>query len=81
MQSQSRSHTEHHHLASYADVHRAFKHINEVKVLAILALRPTTNEVDEAARKLSHPRRRTRNISDVDVVAAIIEILADGHAE
>ena len=62
-------------------MHRAFKHIKETKALAILALRPTPNEVDEAARQLSRPRRRTRNNFDAYLVAAIIGILADGHAE
>jgi hypothetical protein len=53
MTRQSHSYPEPRRLATDADVHRAFDHLSEIKVLAILALRPTTEEVDEAARRLN----------------------------
>jgi hypothetical protein len=40
-------------------VHRAFRHVSEIKALAILALRPTRDEVDEAARRLGGAKGRT----------------------
>jgi hypothetical protein len=68
-------------LATHADVHRAFKHIGEIKALAILTLRPTTYDVEAAARRLDDAKRRTQTHGDAGVVAAIIGILAGEHAQ
>jgi hypothetical protein len=82
MARQSHSHTEHQWLATHADVQRVFKHLSEVKTLAILALRPTVDEVDAVARRLGGPKRRTQIHCDSGVVAAIMGVLAgvDAHS-
>jgi hypothetical protein len=76
MARQFHSHAERQQLASHAYVHGAFKHISEFKALAILALRPTTDEVDEAARRLEGAKHRTRSYCNAGVVAAIMGVLA-----
>lgn len=69
------SHSQHQPLATYEDVHRAFRHISELKALAILALRPTLNEVDEIARELDGSKRR-KGDGRLGVHAGIMNILA-----
>jgi hypothetical protein len=81
MARQSHSRTEHQRLATHADVHQAFKHISEIKALAILALRPTSNEIDAAAQRLDDTKRRAQTHRDTDIVDAIIGILAGEHAQ
>ena len=76
MARQSHSRTENQRLAAHSDVRRAFKHINEIKALAILALRPTADEVDAAARRLSSAKRRTQTYGHAGVPVAIIGVLA-----
>jgi hypothetical protein len=78
---QAYSQAAHQQLATYADVHYAFKHINEAKALAILALRPTKDEVEEVGRRLGGPKRRTQTHRDAGVVAAIIGVLASVDAD
>ena len=75
MAQQAHSHPKHQPLATYEDVHRAFSHVRELQALAILALRPTLNEVHEIARELDKSRRRKRDRRS-DVHAAIMHILA-----
>jgi hypothetical protein len=79
MTRQSRS-REHQRLATHADVHSAFKHISETKALAILALRPTADEVDAAARRLGGAISRTQTHRDAGTVDSIIGVLAGEHA-
>jgi hypothetical protein len=81
MARQTRSYTVHQRLATHADVHRAFKRISEVKALAILALRPTDDEVAAAARRLGGAKPRTQTHRDAGVVAAIIAVLAGEHGQ
>jgi hypothetical protein len=73
---QSHSPGRHRRLATHADAHSAFKHIREVEALAILELRPTTDDIDEAARRLGSPKRRMHSHSDTGVVTAIMSVLA-----
>jgi len=75
------SEAEHRQLATYADVHRVFKHISEIQALAILALRPTADEVDEAAWRLGRPKRRMAPHCDAGVLEAITGILAGVDTE
>ena len=71
----AQSHPKHQQLATYEDVHRAFRHVSEFKALAILALRPTFDEVHEAARELGRTERRKCDPRS-GVHAAIMHILA-----
>jgi len=64
-------------LARYDDVRRAFRHVGEVKLLEILALRPTSGDVADVERLLRavHGRRK-RKPDRSPVSAAIVGILA-----
>jgi hypothetical protein len=64
-------------LASYDDAHRAFHHAGEVKLLEILALRPTAGDLDDVERLLrSVNGHRKRNPSRSPISTAIVGILA-----
>jgi len=76
MTRRAHTHIEHHTLATYDDVHRAFRHISEVKVLAILALRPTVDELDAVAQRLDKSKRLKRNRVRSEVPDAIMGVLA-----
>jgi hypothetical protein len=64
-------------LAKYDDVHRAFRHADEVKLLEILALRPTAGDLVDVERLLRSVNvQRKRNSNRSPISAAIVGILA-----
>jgi hypothetical protein len=68
-------------LAKYDDVHRVFRHVGEVKLLEILALRPTAGDLAEVERLLrSVNGQRKRNSNRSPISAAIVGILAGSDA-
>ena len=76
MARQAHAQADHQLLANHDDVCRAFRHISEIKVFKILALRPTTKELEDVARRLCASGRGKRDKDFAGVPGAIIDILA-----